>query len=84
MLRNSDVARFVVSLLPKSIKGGWSHPALLAFNAASLHDFIILSKSLDAGTFAYLLPAVLEPLQNTEAVTKEAIVRSSLSWWTFY
>lgn len=64
MLRSSDVGRFVTSLLPTALKAGYSHRVLLAFNAASLHDFILRSKSLDEGTIAYLLPALLYPLQD--------------------
>jgi U3 small nucleolar RNA-associated protein 10 len=81
MLRNSDLARFVTSLLPSAIKGGYAHRALLAFNAASLHDFIVHSKVLDEGTVAYLLPALLEPLQQGSNPTpKDAIV--SDYWFT--
>ncbi len=76
MLRNTDLARFVTALLANAIKGGYSHRCLFAFNAATLHDFIIRSKTLDEGTLAFLLPALLEPLNNrTDAALKEAIVR---------
>ncbi|KAF9468309.1 hypothetical protein BDZ94DRAFT_1246474 [Collybia nuda] len=75
MLRNSDVARFVTSLLPIAMKGGFSHRVLLAFNAASLHDFILRSRALDEGTLAYLLPALLEPLQHVPNV-KDAVLGS--------
>lgn len=73
MLKNTDVARFVASLLPTAMKGGYSHRVLLAFNAASLHDFIMRSSQLDEGTVAYLLPALLEPLRNASRV-KDAVV----------
>lgn len=75
MLRNSDVARFVTSLLPTAMKGGFSHRVLLAFNAACLHDFILRSRVLDEGTLAYLLPALLEPLQHVPNV-KDATLGS--------
>lgn len=76
MLRNTDLARFVTALLANAIKGGYSHRCLFAFNAATLHDLIIRSKTLDEGTLAFLLPALLEPLSNrTDASLKEAIVR---------
>jgi len=64
MLRNSDVTRFVSSILPNALKGGYAHRTMIAFNAASLHDFIVRSKSLDEGTVAFLLPAALESLQK--------------------
>ncbi|KAF7321073.1 U3 small nucleolar RNA-associated protein 10 [Mycena chlorophos] len=74
---NSDARRFIVSLLPNAIKGNYVHHTLLAFNAATLHDYIVRAKSLDEGTLAHLLPALLEPLQNrTEAVGKDAILGS--------
>ncbi|KAG6902641.1 hypothetical protein C0995_013766 [Termitomyces sp. Mi166 len=75
MLRNTDVSRFVAALLPSALKEKRSHRVLLAFNAACLHDFISRSKALDEGTVAYLLPALLEPLQ-TEPPMKDAILGS--------
>lgn len=75
MLRNSGVARFVASLLPSAIKEGSVHRVQLAFNAATLHEFIKRSKSLDEGTLAYLIPALLEPLQQKSPTpTKDTIV----------
>ncbi|KAF8626030.1 hypothetical protein AX15_005120 [Amanita polypyramis BW_CC] len=62
MLRNTDVIRFVASLLPSAIKMNRVHRVLLMFNAACLYDFITRSKSLDEGTVSFLLPALLEPL----------------------
>lgn len=78
MIQNSDVARFVTSLLPNAIKGAFVHRALVAFNAACLHDFILGSKTLNEGTLAHLLPALLEPLQTrSELSVKDMIVRQS-------
>ena len=71
MLRNADLARFVTSLLPTAIKNGVSHRVLLAFNAATLHEFITRSKVLDEGTMAYLLPALLAPLQQKSLATSQ-------------
>ncbi|GLB44223.1 putative U3 small nucleolar RNA-associated protein 10 [Lyophyllum shimeji] len=75
MLRNSDVSRFVTSLLPSALKEGRPHRVLLAFNAACLHDFISRSQALDEGTVAYLLPALLVPLQQ-DLMVKDAILGS--------
>jgi U3 small nucleolar RNA-associated protein 10 len=72
MTKNTVAARFIASLLPKAIEEERAHRTLIAFNAATLHDFITQSKSLDEGTLAYLLPALIEPL-GTES-PKEAIV----------
>lgn len=75
MLKNSDASRFITSLLPSALKGGYTHRTLLAFNAATLHDFIARSKTLDEGTLAYMLPALLEPLQHRADIPlKDAIV----------
>lgn len=75
MLKNSDVARFVASLLPTAIKKGLGHRVLVTFNAATLHDFIKRSKSLNEGTVAYLLPSLLEPLQQKpKKLMKDAVV----------
>ncbi|KAF8064012.1 hypothetical protein FPV67DRAFT_198389 [Lyophyllum atratum] len=75
MLRNSDVSRFVTSLLPSALNEARSHRVLLAFNAACLHDFISWSQVLNEGTVAYLLPALLAPLQQGNAI-KDAILGS--------
>ena len=75
MLRNGDLARFVVSLLPKAIKEDHVHRTLLAFNAATLNEFIKRSKKLDEGTGVLLISALLEPLQEKgKEVSKDAIV----------
>lgn len=85
MLKNNDVARFVTSLLPIALKRRAASPVLIAFNAATLHDFIKRSKSLNEGTVAYLVPALLEPLQqkpkklNKDAVIGSYILLASLS-----
>jgi len=81
MSKNSDVARFITSLLPDAIRGGgYTHHTLLAFNAACLHDFIVHSKTLDEGTLAFLLSALLEPLlsrsSEVESSPKDSIVSS--------
>ncbi|KAJ3564821.1 hypothetical protein NP233_g8044 [Leucocoprinus birnbaumii] len=82
MLRNSDVARFVTSLLPTAMKEGRSHRVLLAFNAATLHEFISRSKILDEGTMAYLLPALLEPLAKRYDALRDATVRRFSLWFS--
>ncbi|KJA17838.1 hypothetical protein HYPSUDRAFT_191636 [Hypholoma sublateritium FD-334 SS-4] len=77
MLKNTDLARFVTSLLPTSLKKGVANPVLIAFNAATLHDFIKRSKSLTEGTVAYLVPALLDPLQQkAKKLSKDAVIGS--------
>jgi len=76
MLKDSDLARFVSSLLPTAIKKGQVHSTIIAFNAATLHDFIKRGKSINEGTLAHILPALLEPLhQNQKNTVKDAVVR---------
>ncbi|KAF8797612.1 hypothetical protein BYT27DRAFT_7204423 [Phlegmacium glaucopus] len=77
MLKNTELARFVTSLLPTAIKNGFSHRVLLAFNAAALHEFITRSKVLDEGTMAYLLPALLEPLQQKSSTPSQDSILGS-------
>ncbi|KAF8889071.1 hypothetical protein BD779DRAFT_1714897 [Infundibulicybe gibba] len=79
MLRSSDIARFVTSLLPDAMKGGYSHRTLLAFNAASLHDYLLRLKSLDEGIAAFILPALLVPLENDPIRMPFYILLSTLS-----
>ncbi|KAF7326662.1 U3 small nucleolar RNA-associated protein 10 [Mycena venus] len=77
MLKNSDATRFVVNLLPTAIKANCSHHTLLAFNAATLHDYLTRTQALDEGGLAHLLPALLEPLQQrSEVIVKDAILGS--------
>lgn len=78
MLRNVVVARFVASALPKAVKEKTTHHALIAFHTAILFEYISRSKALDDATLVVLLPAMLEPLQEsairTDALTKDITV----------
>jgi len=75
MLKDSDFTRFVTSLLPVAVNKGLVHRTLIAFNVATLHDFIKRSKSVDEGTIAHLLPALLEPLTEKRGqMVKDAVV----------
>jgi U3 small nucleolar RNA-associated protein 10 len=67
-----------VNLLPTAIKASSSHHTLLAFNAATIHDYLTRTKTLDEGTLAHLLPALIEPLQQRSDIIKDAIVRPSI------
>jgi hypothetical protein len=82
MLKNQDLARFVASLLPTAVKKGLTHHVLLAFNAATVHDFIKRSKTINEGTVAYLLPALLEPLhQKPKKLSKDAVVSLDIGFF---
>ena len=87
MQQNTDLTRFVISLLPSAIKRGSAHRTLVAFNAATLHDFIghigAQGKALDEGLVVQLVDALLMPLiaaTKTKGVpntmSKDSIARS--------
>lgn len=76
MVRNVAVARFVASALPKAVKDRTAHHALVAFHTAVLFEYISRTKAPDDSVLAFLLPAMLEPLQHnaTQAGTKDVVV----------
>ncbi len=76
MVRNVAVARFVASALPKAVKNRTAHRALVAFHTAALFEYILRIKAPDDGILAFLLPAMLEPLQHNsaQAGTKDVVV----------
>ncbi|KAF5351352.1 hypothetical protein D9758_008071 [Tetrapyrgos nigripes] len=76
MLKNTDVARFIATLLPRAIKEHRAHTTLIMFNAATLHDFIACSKNLNEGTIAFIWPALIDPLQNRANSNKDSILGS--------
>ncbi|KAI9451428.1 hypothetical protein BJY52DRAFT_1297951 [Lactarius psammicola] len=78
MVRNVAVARFVASALPKAVKDRTAHRALVAFHTAALFEYISRIKAPDDGVLAFLLPAMLEPLQHkaAEAGTKDVVLSS--------
>jgi hypothetical protein len=80
MLRNVVVARFVASALPKAIKERTAHHALIAFHISVLLEYISRAKALDDVALVFLLPAMLEPLQESvlraDSLTKDVVVRA--------
>ena len=54
--------------------GSYFHRTLVAFSAATMHDYISGAPKLDDGTLAFILPALLTPLQ---AARKDANVTVS-------
>ncbi|KAI0692328.1 hypothetical protein BC835DRAFT_1416622 [Cytidiella melzeri] len=83
---NSDLARFVGSLLPSAVSAGSGalHRTVIAFHAGVLLEFVKRSSQKSnssasgEGTLAWILPSVLEPLQECSRVdlkhTKQALV----------
>lgn len=74
MRQNVDVARFVSSLLPTAIEHNYVHRTLVAFYVGSMLDFVGKSKKLDDSILAFLLPAILVPLQADGKSNKELTV----------
>ncbi|KIK65016.1 hypothetical protein GYMLUDRAFT_39424 [Collybiopsis luxurians FD-317 M1] len=82
MLRDGDFARLVVGLLGEALKGpkdgsfskGKFFRTLVAFWAATMHDFVLASgsKGLSEGTSALVFSAVLEPLSVIPKVKSKA------------
>ncbi|KAL4062956.1 hypothetical protein V8B97DRAFT_2026593 [Scleroderma yunnanense] len=73
MVSDAEVARFTADLLPTAVKCSYSHRTLLAFNAATMHDYISSAPILDDGMLAFILPALLTPLQATHKDTNVAL-----------
>ena len=74
MLKNPDLMRFVASILPEAIRGGYSHRTLINFHTATLVEYISRAESLDSGSAVVFLSNFLEPLEHDGLVPKDAIV----------
>lgn len=92
MFRHGDVARFVVGLLGEALKGpkdgsfsrGKFFKTLVAFWAATMHDFVLAhgsngSKSMSEGTSALVFAAVLDPLSIIPKLKAKAYSKSGKS-----
>lgn len=64
MVQDTDLARFVSSLLPNAHQGGYSHRALLAFNIGVMHQYIIRCKILDEAVMGFVMSALVESLKG--------------------
>jgi U3 small nucleolar RNA-associated protein 10 len=86
MLRNVALARFVASVLPKAVKEQTVHRALVAFHTAAVIEYFSRIKALDDDILGFLLPAMLEPLQDSagraDALNKDVVVSASLRLFT--
>ncbi|KAI6022898.1 hypothetical protein BKA83DRAFT_89928, partial [Pisolithus microcarpus] len=65
MVSGVEVARFIAELLPTAVGCSYSHHTLLAFNAATMHDYISSVPRLDDGMLAFILPALLTPTTDS-------------------
>ncbi|KAI0052438.1 hypothetical protein FA95DRAFT_1483564 [Auriscalpium vulgare] len=83
MLRSPDVARFIASLLPRACKERWVYHALTAFHTGAILEFLARRKVLEDETVAFLLPAMLTPLDavgaTSETILSSYILLSALS-----
>ncbi|KAJ4481176.1 hypothetical protein J3R30DRAFT_3464943 [Lentinula aciculospora] len=92
MLRHTDVARLVVRLLGEALKeykdcafsGGRFFKTLVAFWAATMHDFIVAhgsneAKSMSDGTSALVFAAVIEPLSVISKLKVKANSKNGMS-----
>jgi len=64
MVQDTDLARFVSSLLPNAHKGGYSHRVLLAFNIGVMHEYMVKCKVLDEGIVTFVVSALVEVLKG--------------------
>lgn len=64
MVQDTDLSRFVSSLLPSALQGGYSHRALLAFNIGVMHEYIVRCKILDEGIVGFVVSALVEALKG--------------------
>jgi hypothetical protein len=87
MYRNIDFARFTILLLPNAIKLRETHRTLVAFNAATMQDFISHSRThgnarakLDEGVVVELVDALLVPLKaaSDSAIDATTVIRESI------
>ena len=78
MLRNVVVTRFIASALSKAIKEKTAHHTLIAFHTSVLFEYISRANALDDAALVILLPAMLEPLQESairaDVLTKDVTV----------
>jgi U3 small nucleolar RNA-associated protein 10 len=64
MVQDTDLARFVSSLLPSAHQGSYSHRALLAFNIGVMHEYIVRCKILDESIVGFVVSALVEALKG--------------------
>jgi U3 small nucleolar RNA-associated protein 10 len=81
MLRNIEVTRFVASLLPSAISGGYVHRTLVSFHTSILLEYISQSKAMDSNSSAVLLPPSIDSIKSANTIEdkdgldKDVVVR---------
>ena len=68
MQASTPFTRYIASLLPNAIKGGYTHRALIGFNIGVMHAYILGCKVLDEGVMTLVVSALLDVLKDGEDV----------------
>ena len=68
MQASTPFTRYITSLLPNAIKGGYTHRALIGFNIGIMHAYILGCKVLDEGVMTLVVSALLDVLKDGEDV----------------
>lgn len=68
MQASTPFARYVSSLLPNAIKGGYAHRALVGFNIGVMHAYILGCGVLDEGVMTLVVSALMDVLKDGEDV----------------
>ncbi|KAI5117129.1 hypothetical protein M0805_007713 [Coniferiporia weirii] len=83
MLKERELARYVVGLLPEALttSGGINtHRTLICFNTSVLLEYVTRAdkRDLDAGTLAFLLPALMEPLKVGDQTVSHKLSKDNI------
>ncbi|EJD05052.1 uncharacterized protein FOMMEDRAFT_105292 [Fomitiporia mediterranea MF3/22] len=83
MLRDRELTRFVVSLLPETLStasGRNVHRTLICFNTSVVLEYVTRAekRDLDAPILAFLLPALTEPLKDTHASVSQQLRKDAI------
>lgn len=82
MVQDTDLARFVSSLLPNAHKSGYSHRTLLSFNIGVMHEYIVKCKALDEGIVTFVVSALVDTLRGEPDIN--VVVCGSLLCFSVY
>ncbi|KAG8908257.1 snoRNA-binding rRNA-processing protein utp10 [Tulasnella sp. 403] len=72
MVKNEDIARFVLQLSPRAVEDGTLHRTLSNFTTSVAIAYITQLPEINESVLAFLLPSITEPLTNP--VNKEVIL----------
>ncbi|THH02630.1 hypothetical protein EW145_g6726 [Phellinidium pouzarii] len=83
MLKERELARYVVGLLPEALttSGGINaHRTLICFNTAVLLEYVtrVDKRDLDAAALAFVLPALMEPLKVANSIVTQTLLKDGI------